>query len=278
MPKVTQSKYSDWLRSCYPHCTALNNKDRLDALVAGCGTGQHPITLATRFSGLDVTAIDLSKTSLAYAERQAKLHDANNIQFLCCDILDVGALDRKFDLIESVGVLHHMEDPAAGLRALLSVLKPGGILKLGLYSKMARDDVNHVRTLLPATMNMSDAQIRALRYSLLCSLQKGERSSLYELRDFYSLSECRDLLFHLQEHQFTMDSLKRLLEELDLTFLGFELGEQQRRLYTQKFPNEKNQTNLDHWHIVELESPRLFRGMYQFHVTPRSAVTAKRAA
>jgi SAM-dependent methyltransferase/tetratricopeptide (TPR) repeat protein len=278
LPKVTRSNYSDWLRSCYPDCTALRGRDRLDTLVAGCGTGQHPITLATRFSGLDVTAIDLSTTSLAYARRMANLHGADDIRFLCCDILDVGALDRKFDLIESVGVLHHMEDPAAGLRALLCVLKPGGILKLGLYSELAREDVNHVRTLLPAALNMSDEQIRALRYGLLGGLQTGERSSLYEIRDFYTLNECRDLLFHPQEHQFTMVTLKRLLEALDLEFLGFELGEQQRLLYTQKFPNDKNRTDLDNWNTVEQGSPRLFRGMYQFHVTPRKGATVKHAA
>ena len=278
LPKVTRSKYSDWLRSCYPHFTALSNKDRLDTLVAGCGTGQHPVVLATRFSGLDVTAIDLSNASLAYAQRQASLHGATNIHFVRCDILDVGALDRKFDLIESVGVLHHMEDPVAGLRALLAVLKPGGILKLGLYSKMARDDVNSVRALIPATSNISDDQIRALRYGLLCGLQKGERSSLYEIRDFYTLYECRDLLFHPQEHQFTIDSLKLLLEELDLVFLGFELGERQRLLYTERFPKDKSQTNLENWNIVEQGSPRLFRGMYQFHVMPRTGATVKRAA
>ena len=278
LPKVTRSNYSAWLRFCYPHCTAFRDKDRPDTLVAGCGTGQHAVTLATRFSGLDVTAIDLSNTSLAYAQRLANLHKATNIQFLRCDILDVGALDRRFDLIESVGVLHHMEDPVAGLRALLSVLRPGGILKIGLYSELAREDVNHVRTLLPATLKLSDDDVRALRHALLCSLQKGERSSLYEIRDFYTLSECRDLLFHPQEHQFTLDTLKLLLKELDLEFLGFELPEQQRMLYTQRFPNDKNQTNLDHWNLVEQASPRLFRGMYQFYVMPRTGATVKRAA
>ena len=109
-------------------------------------------------------------------------------------------------------------------------------------------------------------------------LHKGERSSLYEIRDFYTLYECRDLLFHPQEHQFTIDSLKLLLEELDLVFLGFELGEQQRLLYAERFPKDKRQTNLENWNIVEQGSPRLFRGMYQFHVMPRTGATIKRAA
>lgn len=278
LPRVNAISYKEWLHACYPHCTALSNSDKLDTLVAGCGTGQHPIALATHFGELDVTAIDLSSTSLAYAQRLANVHGAASVQFMQCDLLDVSALDRQFDLIESVGVLHHMEDPVAGLRALLSVLKPGGILKLGLYSKIAREDVNHVRALLPATLDMSDDQIRVLRFALLCELQKGERSSLYDIRDFYTLYECRDLLFHPQEHQFTTGGIEQMLESLDLEFLGFELGEQQRLLYSQQFPHDKKQTNLDNWHQMEQECPRLFRGMYQFHVIPKLGTAVQRAA
>jgi SAM-dependent methyltransferase/tetratricopeptide (TPR) repeat protein len=278
LPQVASLKYADWLRSCYPHFHEFDSKEKLDTLVAGCGTGQHPIALATRFSGLDVTAIDLSTTSLAYGQRMANLYGVSNVNFLRCDLLNVGELDRRFDHIESVGVLHHMADPAAGLRALLGVLKPGGIIKLSLYSELARGDVNHVRTLLPASLDMTDDQIRAVRYALLCGLQNEERSSLYEFRDFYTLYECRDLLFHPQEHQFTIGRLKVLIDELDLEFLGFELGEQHRSDYDQRFPADKNRTNLENWQTIEEESPRMFLGMYQFHVTRKSRVTVQRAA
>ena len=54
------------------------------------------------------------------------------------DILEVTLLETKFDIIESSGVLHHMNDPSQGLKALVGVLKNNGFLKLGLYSELAR--------------------------------------------------------------------------------------------------------------------------------------------
>ena len=56
------------------------------------------------------------------------------------DILDIGLLDEKFDIIESSGVLHHMNDPLKGLQVLLGVLKNNGFLKLGLYFTFADNE------------------------------------------------------------------------------------------------------------------------------------------
>jgi Flp pilus assembly protein TadD/2-polyprenyl-3-methyl-5-hydroxy-6-metoxy-1,4-benzoquinol methylase len=146
----------------------LANAEAPEILIAGCGTGQQPIDTALRFAGARVTAIDLSVSSLCYARRKATEMGLTSIAFAQADLLQLGALDRRFDVIESSGVLHHLEDPQRGWRVLLGLLRPGGVMKLGLYSEMARRHIVRIRELIavhgyPATAD----GIRQCRRALL---------------------------------------------------------------------------------------------------------------
>ena len=69
---------------------------------------------------------------------QWSYQDLKNIEYMQADILDLRKLNRKFDLVESSGVLHHMKEPLEGLKVLLELLEPHGFLKLGLYSEISR--------------------------------------------------------------------------------------------------------------------------------------------
>ena len=84
-------------------------------------------------------------------------------------------------------------------------------------------------------------------------------------RDFFSLSECRDLLFHVQEHRFTLPQIEEALQALKLEFLGFEIrGQTALRKFRKSHPNKRALTSLSLWHNFELENPDTFEGMYQF--------------
>ena len=84
--------------------------------------------------------------------------------------------------------------------------------------------------------------------------------------DFFSLSECRDLLFHVQEHRFTIPQIEEALEALKLRFLGFELRDQAAlRKFRKSYPGKHALTSLPVWHKFELENPDTFRAMYQFY-------------
>lgn len=86
-------------------------------------------------------------------------------------------------------------------------------------------------------------------------------------RDFFSMDECRDLLFHTQEHRFTLPDIQRILDELDLEFLCFELPQAQTRdLFRQRFPEPGSGRSLTDWHAFETEHPNTFASMYQFWV------------
>jgi len=139
-------RVSEVLRQLFPHLTSCAFPDHApEMLIAGCGTGSHAIMSATRFANSRVLAIDLSRNSLSYAIRQANCLGIRNIEFAQADILELGSLYRTFDIIESVGVLHHMADPAQGLKILVDKLRPGGFMSLGFYSSTARRQVTKVR-------------------------------------------------------------------------------------------------------------------------------------
>jgi SAM-dependent methyltransferase len=233
-----------------------------DTLIAGCGTGRHAIELTqTLPNGSAVLAIDLSRTSLAYARRKTPRSLA--IDYAQADILGLDALGRSFDLISASGVLHHMADPLAGWRILTGLLRPQGIMHLGLYSETARQPVIAARSLIAAQDYRDDPDgIRSARMAL------AERNHpITRWGDFFSMSDCRDLLFHVQEHRFTLPQIKTALDELGLRFLGFELSPRDAQFYREQFERAgRAMTDLDHWQVMETEHPALFAGMYQFWV------------
>lgn len=110
---------------------------KLDILVAGCGTVQAAYT-AFMNPGDSVVGLDLSEASLAHERLLQQRHRLDNLELYKGDLLEVGALGRRFDLVLCTGVLHHMEDPARGLAALRDVLAPGGVMVLMLYGQTVR--------------------------------------------------------------------------------------------------------------------------------------------
>jgi SAM-dependent methyltransferase len=245
----------------------LGNSEDAAILVAGCGTGQHAIETARRFPGADVLAIDLSLTSLAYAQRKSRAFGLKNLHYAQADILQLGTLDRRFDLIEASGVLHHLADPFAGWRLLLSILRPSGIMRVGLYSELARSRVIAAQTFIAERGYASTADdIRRFRQDLMQADPDLAGRLASECRDFFTTSECRDLLFHRQEHCFSLPAIKSFLVESGLELLGFDIDGRLLAQFRQRFHDRAALTNLDRWHLFEMDNPRIFAGMYQFCV------------
>jgi Tfp pilus assembly protein PilF/SAM-dependent methyltransferase len=235
----------------------------LDVLVAGCGTGQHAIETAQRFTGARVLAIDLSRTSLGYAIRKTRELGLANVDYAQADILKLATLGRSFDLIEVGGVLHHMRDFAEGWRALLTVLRPGGVMHVGLYSALARSDIRAARAFIAERgYGESADDIRRCRQELLRCEEGSALHNVTKYADFFTTSECRDLLFHVQEQQLSIPEIAAFLRAHGLIFLGFTgaVG----HAYRARFPADVAMTDLEQWHQFETEHPMAFTGMYQF--------------
>ena len=170
-------------------------------------------------------------------------------------------------MIESAGVLHHLEDPFEGWQVLLSLLKPRGLMKLGFYSEIARRDIVKVRDMIAEEGIGSSAQeIRAYRKHLLEVKDTDGFGFATSSSDFFSTSACRDLLFHVQEHRMTLPVLSDFFKENDLNFLGFEIDSSVTRSYKNRFPNDPSATDLNNWNAYEEENPSTFSLMYQFWI------------
>ena len=273
-----ESPYPRWVACAPPEAATLEThlrglfpqaklelparRDGLEILVAGCGTGQESAEIARRFPGSRVLAIDLSRASLAYARRKSDELGLANVEHAQADILELGDVGRRFDLISSVGVLHHLADPAAGWRRLLALLAPGGFMQVGLYSEAARRDIARARAFIAERgFEPTPGGIRAARAALLAA---PDFAGVTSLRDFYGLNECRDLLFHVQEHRFTLPQVAQIAASLGLEWIGLAVDPGTRRRYAARFPGDPWASDAASWDAFEREFPDTFAGMYLF--------------
>jgi tetratricopeptide (TPR) repeat protein/2-polyprenyl-3-methyl-5-hydroxy-6-metoxy-1,4-benzoquinol methylase len=265
-PSGAQVTVDTYLRRFAPAYRPPEEASGFDLLFAGCGTGQEVIEAARYFSGVRILAIDLSLTSLGYAKRKAHALGITNVEFAQADILELESIGRRFDVIESNGVLHHMAEPMRGWRVLASLLRLGGVMHIGLYSALARQDIVAARTFIAErgyqpTLN----DIKRCREEMMAADDGTPLKSLTKIGDFFSASECRDLLFHVQEHRLSLPEIKHFLQEQALQFLGFDIDDSVITKYRARFPAAEV-TDLDRWHIYETENPNTFSSMYQLVV------------
>jgi len=267
---VTPTTLQAALRAIYPEA-AVN--DGGDILIAGCGTGQQAIETALTFPQARVLAIDLSLSALAYARRKTQALGVRNIEYAQADILRLGALGRTFDLIESVGVLHHLADPFAGWRVLLKLLRPRGVMRLGLYSEAARRHVVDARNFIAERGYQSTASdIRRCRQDLMMQASLPNRPNIAESRDFFTTSTCRDLLFHVAEQRMTLPQIAAFLAAEGLVLFNLQVEASMAARYRKMFPGDTAMTNLANWHAFETQHPYTFAGMYQFWVYQASGI------
>jgi ubiquinone/menaquinone biosynthesis C-methylase UbiE len=234
-----------------------------NVLIAGCGTGHH-VCIAKDYLNSKVLAVDLSLSSLSYAKRKTDELNFKNIEYLNADILELDLLKRKFDVIECIGVLHHMENPLKGLKILLNILEPHGLMKIGLYSEKAREHIVGIRKFIREKKyknNISD--IRECRKEILNKKENNIFKKIVNRSDFYSTSNARDLMFHVQEHRFTLSQIAKIISDLNIDFLGFT-NEHAKKKYSQFFPEDDKNVSLNNWNKFEIDFPDTFVSMYNF--------------
>ena len=234
-------------------------------LIAGCGTGYHPILVARAYPDSEVFAVDLSRASLAYAARMTEQLGVVNVTYRQADILKLGSLDRRFAVVECCGVLHHLDDVMAGWRVLVDLLEPDGLMKVALYSEKARGAVRAAREFVQdGNYPLTSDKIRYSRRAIMQLPDGHPAKDVMSFSDFYTLNGCRDLVMHVQEHQFTLPQIARSLDQLGLQFLEMECPPAVLARFTEMFPNNDERTNLDAWNRFEEIYPETFRSMYVF--------------
>ncbi|WP_299616281.1 bifunctional 2-polyprenyl-6-hydroxyphenol methylase/3-demethylubiquinol 3-O-methyltransferase UbiG [Pelagibius sp.] len=199
------------------------------ALVAGGGTGDAAIMLAQQLADAggagEVVYLDLSASSRAIAEARAAARGLANIRFVTGSLLAAEGLDLGlFDYIDCCGVLHHLEDPTAGLTALAALLKEDGGMGLMVYGTYGRDGVYPLQAMLRRLAgDRSLAQRIALTRRLLSSLPATNLFARNPvLRDHTgSDAELVDLLLHSQDRAYLVEEVAELVAACGLRLVTF---------------------------------------------------------
>ena len=237
----------------------------LDVLIAGCGTGRQAITAAFGYGPTaHITAIDLSGNSLAYAARMAQRYAVANIRFVQADILKLEGMGGSFDVIEAVGVLHHLADPIAGWRSLARRLRPSGLMAVAIYSERGRRDVVAARREIAALgLPPTPEGIRTLRKMVVEAPADARdwRGTVRRFTDFFSLSGCRDLLFNVQEHRFTPVQVRDAVRAVGLELCSIDVSPAAAATYRERFPGDPAMLDLANWDRFEADHPATFSGM-----------------
>lgn len=271
--------YPSWRR--FGFGPSRNRSKVSSSLLAGVGTGKAILVHMEHFMSEKILAVDLSKRSLQVAKRQllalGKAGKAASVTFLQCDFT---LLEGKFDVIESIGVLHHLSDPPKGFAALKRLLAPQGVLVLGLYSRIARRSIPVMRQLAVETSEdeFRDWLVRGEKNFLGRNLSDEELKFKDEFLSEFSLgsqSNFADLLFHPVEHVYELPQIETILSAHELYFNGIRVpagasGVADR--WTPFFTPERQQVLgwpqmplLAFLHRIETElEPLLFTNMYVF--------------
>ncbi len=259
--------YANWLAGRFPGIAEPDfaRAPRLDLLVAGCGTG-HALINPLQYQGARITAIDLSRSSLAYARQMVEACGRHDVDFHHGDLRRISALGRQFDVVECTGVVHHMADPWEGVAALVEVLRPGGHLLLSIYSR-------HFRDLLQPAMRIAHAaaggsatpreQVQAARAAVLAGRRTIPHADLVmTMQDFFLTSDCRDLLLHPVEHPMTVQEMVAGAARFGLQPLGLFLANPFWRLRAEQYRQAAGLApGVAAWAGFEADQPAAFDNM-----------------
>ncbi|QWV97171.1 class I SAM-dependent methyltransferase [Geomonas nitrogeniifigens] len=187
-------------------------------LIAGCGSfAPYPFALAN--PGTPITALDLSGNSLKRARLHCLLHGITGVDFVPGDLCDPALAPGPYAMIDAYGVLHHLAEPLAGLRALAARLCEGGILRVMLYSHYARREEDSIRRALRLLQVRDPEQVRRM------VVKSGKRS---RLRNFFESSDevasrsgLADALLHPQVTSYRIGELLELIAASGLALLRF---------------------------------------------------------
>ncbi|MFN3360938.1 MAG: class I SAM-dependent methyltransferase [Pseudanabaenaceae cyanobacterium] len=218
-------------QAAYAFCTngQIPPTNQVRILDAGCGSGVSTEYLAHQNPEAEIVAIDISAGTLAVAqERIARtIGKTDRVQFHQCSIYDLATIPGEFDLINCVGVLHHLADPDRGLKELAQKLKPGGLLHLFLYAEIGRWEISlmqeAIQILLP---NKGDIATGVkLGRAIFAALPENNRLVQREKTRWFlenTKDECfADMYLHPHEIRFNIYSLFEFIDRSGLQFAGF---------------------------------------------------------
>lgn len=215
--------------AAYAFCSGRKpSRQQVRVLDAGCGTGVGTEYIAHLNPEANIVGIDLSDRAIATARDRCRRSGAHNVEFYPLSLYNVAQLSDTFDWINCVGVLHHLPDPIAGLKALATQLAPGGIIHIFVYAALGRWEIRLMQEAIGLLQGDQRGDYEAgvqIGRKLFASLPENNRLRRRE-EERWALENHRDANFadmylHPQEIDYTIDSLFELIDASGLAFVGF---------------------------------------------------------
>ena len=256
--------YADVHSQCHGRAPKPNRPLRI--LDAGCGTGVSTDYLAHLNPGAEILAVDISAGTLEVARerlRRSGAHEQASVRLEQRSLLDLAG-EGPFDLINSVGVLHHLDDPLAGLKALGPLLAPGALFHLFLYADGGRWEIHRIQRALSLLGAGTDGDGLRLGRALFEDLPADNRLRLrHEQRwaiDTAPDPNFADMYLHPQETSYDLKRLWQFVEAAGLEFLGFSNPEQwdpARLLKGELLERAQQLPERERWLLIESLDPEI---------------------
>jgi SAM-dependent methyltransferase len=218
----------NWV-AAYNFCTGQKpQRQDIRILDAGCGTGVGTEYLVHLNSQASVVGIDLSSGALEVATQRCRRSGADRVEFHHLSLYDAEQLDGEFELINCVGVLHHLPDPIRGIQSLAPKLAPGGLMHIFVYAELGRWEIQLMQKAIALLQGNQRGDYRngvQLGRQLFESLPEENRLVKRE-KERWSLENKRDANFadmyvHPQEIDYNIETLFELIDASGLEFIGF---------------------------------------------------------
>lgn len=221
-------------QSAYNFCTGIKpHNDKIRILDAGCGTGSGTEYLILHNPYAEIIAIDISENALATAQKRleksgvlANFH--GSITFKQLPIESAVTLEGNFDLINCVGVLHHLPDPKAGIKALGEKLAEGGIMHIFVYGELGRWEIQLMQKAIALLQNDKIGDYKdgvKVGREIFATLPENNRLVKREKERWQwenQRDECfADMYVHPCETDYNIDTLFDFIHSSSLEFIGF---------------------------------------------------------
>ncbi|MFM7653101.1 MAG: class I SAM-dependent methyltransferase [Vulcanococcus sp.] len=232
----------------------------LRILDAGCGTGVSTDYLAHLNPGAEILAVDISPGTLEVARerlRRSGGFEQTSVRIENRSLLELQG-EGPFDYINSVGVLHHLREPEAGLRALADLLGPGGLLHLFLYADGGRWEIHRTQRVLASLGVGTGEEGLRLGRRLFTDLPEANRLRRHHEQrwaiDCAADANFADMYLHPQETSYNLERLMAFVASADLQFAGFsnpQVWDPARLLQGELLERARALPPLQQWRLVE---------------------------
>jgi SAM-dependent methyltransferase len=199
-------------------------RPHLDILIAGCGTNQAAVFAFTN-PAANVVAVDVSQPSLDHQQYLKEKYRLANLHLHLLPIEELPTLGLDFDLIVSTGVLHHLADPALGVKALARCLRRDGVLGIMLYAKYGRIGVELLQAVFrDLSLHQDDAAVQMVRETISSLSPDHPIQSYFKIaRDLPSDAALVDTFLHSRDRSYTVEDCIDLVASAGLLFQGWFL-------------------------------------------------------